>query len=342
MNWSKKKILVTGGAGHIGSALTARLVKEGADVKVVDNLWRGSKDYLLDEEGKEVIDMKENFFEWDLREFEKCEKSMKDVDIVFHLADVVAGITYIFDNQPFVFRSNLLINSNVFSAASKANIENLVYVGAACAYPHEKQNDPNYPLFKEDDMYPAHPESAYGWGKLMGEYESELYSKSGQLNTSILRLHNVYGPHSDLSPERSQVIPATIRKAINYPNEKFLIWGNGEQSRSFIYVEDAVDALLLASTKGVNSGPIQIGTNTKTTINEIADMVIGVSGKKIKKEHDLTKPVGDFGRAADCTLAELILGWKPKTSMKEGIEKTYAWAYKYLKSKGKIKDNLVH
>jgi len=336
MDWSSKKVLVTGGAGHIGSALVERLVNENAHVRVVDNLWRGKKEYLLDANKKPIIDMEKDFIEKDLRVYENCEEAVKDVDYVFHLADVVAGITYVFDNQPFVYRSNILINSNVFSAAEKAKVKNLIYVGAACAYPHEKQNDPNQPLFKEDDMYPAHPESAYGWGKLMGEYECDLYSKSGRLDTSILRLHNVYGPNSDLSVDRSQVIPATIRKAINHPNEDFIIWGTGEQSRSFIYVSDVVEGLLLAAEKGVNKGPIQLGTETKTTIEEIADSVIKISGKKIEKKHDLTKPVGDFGRAADCTLAKKILGWESKVSMEEGLQQTYDWSNEYLKSNKEI------
>lgn len=336
MEWSGKHILVTGGAGHIGSALTQRLVKEGAQVRVADNLWRGSKEYLLDHDEKPIINMEKDFIEVDLRELDNCEKAMKDIDIVFHLADVVAGITYVFDNQPFVYRSNAMINSNVFHSAAKAKVDRLVYVGAACSYPQEKQNDPEYPLFKENDMYPAHPESAYGWGKLMGEYECDLYDKAGKFDAAILRLHNVYGPNSDLSPERSQVIPATIRKAINYPNERFLIWGNGEQSRSFVYVLDVVEALLLAAEKGLHKGPIQIGTETKTTINELADTIIEISGKDIKKEHDLTKPVGDLGRAADGTLAKQTLGWEPKVFMEEGLRKTFEWAFHFLKSHGKI------
>ncbi|MCH7560822.1 MAG: NAD-dependent epimerase/dehydratase family protein [Thaumarchaeota archaeon] len=323
MDWSGKKILVTGGAGHIGSHLTERLVSEGADVFVVDNLWRGKKEYLVDFNNKPIIDMEKNFKEWDLRNYEFAEKAVEGIDIVFHLADMVAGITYVFDNQPDVFRSNVLINSNMFTAAHKANVDCLIYVGAACAYPHEKQNDPLHPPFKEDDMYPAHPESAYGWGKLMGEYECDLFSKSGMLNTAILRLHNVYGPHSDLSIERSQVIPATIRKAIRYPEEKFLVWGSGDQSRSFIYVTDVIEGLLLVTEKGLNKGPIQIGTDRKTTINEIADMVINISGKKIEKEHDLTKPVGDFARAADTTMAKKILGWEPKVSMEEQLQQEF-------------------
>ena len=220
----------------------------------------------------------------------------------------------------------------MFEAAYRAKLEKLAYVGAACAYPLEKQNDPNHPLFKEEDMYPAHPESSYGWGKLMGEYECELYSKTGLLDTSILRLHNVYGPHSDLSPEKSQVIPATIRKAINYPAEDFVIWGNGEQSRAFIYVTDVVDALIRSMENGLNKGPIQIGNSQKTTINEIADAVIEISGKNIEKKHDLSKPTGDLGRAADCSLAENILGWKPKVSLDEGLRRTYEWAEQFLKS----------
>jgi GDP-D-mannose 3',5'-epimerase len=336
MNWSGRRVLITGGAGHIGSALTERLVHEGAQVRVVDNLWRGSKEYLLDDDGKPIIDFDEHFMDLDLREAANCDIAMRNIDTVFHLADVVAGITFVFDNQPFVYRSNTMINSNIFQSAARSQLERLVYVGAACAYPHEKQNDPNHPLFKESDMYPANPESAYGWSKLMGEYECDLYTKSKQINAAILRLHNVYGPHSDLSPERSQVIPATIRKAIRYPNERFVIWGNGNQNRSFVYVSDVVEALMLAAEKGLCRGPIQIGTDKKTTIEEIADIVISISGKKITKEHDLTKPVGDMGRAADCTVANNILGWKPKVSMEDGLTRTYQWAFQYLKSNGKI------
>lgn len=336
MNWSGRQVLVTGGAGHIGSGLVKRLVEEGAHVRVADNLWRGSKEYLVDHMGKPLIDIEKDFMEVDLREYENCIKAMQGIDTVFHLADVVAGITYVFANQAFVYRSNAMINSNIFETAHQAKVERLVYVGAACAYPHYKQNDPNQPLFKESDMYPASPESAYGWSKLMGEYECELYSSSGIMNTAILRLHNVYGPNSDLSPERSQVIPATIRKAIRYPNEKFVIWGNGNQNRAFVYVSDVVDALMLAVEKGLNKGPIQIGTEKKTTINELADMVIKISGKKIVKEYDLTKPVGDMGRAADWTLAKALLGWSPKISMEEGLARTYEWAFRHLKSHGKI------
>ena len=332
MNWAGRNVLITGGAGHIGSHLAAELVKKGANIRIADNLWRGKKEYLFDDNGKPIIDFEKDFFEVDLREMKNCENVVKGMDTIFHLADVVAGIDFVFGNEAFVYRSNVLINSNVFEAAKNEKLEKLAYVGAACAYPLEKQNDPNHPLFKEEDMYPAHPESSYGWGKLMGEYECELYSKTGLLDASILRLHNVYGPHSDLSVEKSQVIPATIRKAIKYPDEDFIIWGNGEQSRAFMYVTDIVDALILSMEKGINKGPIQIGNSTKTTINEIADAVIEISGKKIDKKYDLTKPTGDLGRAADCSLAEEVLGWKQKVGLDEGLRLTYEWAERFLKT----------
>ena len=332
MNWSGRNVLITGGAGHIGSHLTTALLEKNANVRIVDNLWRGKKEYLMDENGKPIIDFEKDFLELDLREMKNCEKAVEGIDTIFHLADVVAGIDYVFGNEAFVYRSNILINSNMFEAARKIKPEKLAYVGAACAYPLEKQNDPSHPLFKEEDMYPAHPESSYGWGKLMGEYECELYTKSGLLDAAILRLHNVYGPNSDLSPEKSQVIPATIRKAILHPKEDFVIWGNGEQSRAFMYVTDIVDALILSMERGVNKGPIQIGNSTKTTINEIADLVIDISGKKIEKKYDLTKPTGDLGRAADCSLAEEVLGWKQKVSLDEGIRRTYEWAEQFLET----------
>jgi len=330
MDFNGKNVLITGGAGHIGSNLARELVKMGANIKIADNLWRGNINYLINENENLIIDKEKDFMKTDLRYLENCEKSVKNADIVFHLADVVAGIQFVFDNMGFVFRSNVLINSNMLAAAYKEKVEAFIYAGAACSYPMEKQHDPNSPPFKEEDMYPAHPESAYGWSKLMGEYETELYSENKKMNTGILRFNNVYGPNSDLSPERSQVIPALLRKAIRYPQEKFIVWGNGQQSRNFVYVSDAVDALLEASEKGLNKGPIQIGTEVKTTITEISESIIKKSGKDITIEYDTSKPVGDIGRSSDYAKAREILGWSPKVTLEEGISKTYDWAENFL------------
>lgn len=330
MDWRGKRILVTGGAGHIGANLIRTLVKVGADVRVVDNLWRGSLDNLKDDDGGYVLDIQRDFMNLDLTVYDNCVRAVKGVDIVFHLADIVAGIKYVFDNQPYVFRTNMLINSNMIKASWEEGVESYLYTGAACSYPLEKQSDPNSPLLMEKDAYPANPESAYGWSKLMGEYECELYSEYHDMNVCILRLHNVYGPYSDLSSERAQVIPALIRKAIMYPKEPFVVWGDGSQTRAFVYVSDVVNALMLGIEKGINVGPIQIGTDKRHTIREIAETIVRISGKEISVVYDITKPAGDKGRAADWSKAKEILGWSPTVPLEKGIEITYRWAEKFL------------
>lgn len=324
-----RNILITGGAGMIGSNLVKRLVKNGDTVVVVDNLWRGKKEYLQNENGEFVIDMKTNFFQIDL----SIPNSLDEVfdkfkfDYIFHLADVVAGIGYVFNNQGGLFRQNILINSNVIDSirAKCKDLKGYIYAGTICSFPAEKQMGVDSAPLVESDQYPANPESAYGWSKLMGEYEAFLMEKECNIPVCIPVLHNVYGSPCDYSPERSQVIPSLIRKAIDYPNEDFIVWGNGEQGRAFIYVDDVIDGLVLCLDKGLGKGIIQLGPNYCTTIKEIAQTIVKISGKDINIKFDLSKPQGDKGRRADYSKAKTLLGWEPKTSIKEGIESTYRW-----------------
>ena len=211
MYWKNKRVLVTGGAGQIGSHLVARLAAAGAQVTVVDNLWRGKKSNLLGEDGAPVIDMESRFLELDLCDYRNCERATEGQDIVYHLADVVAGINYVFGNQFSLFNTNLIVDSNMLRAAIASKVSSYVYVGTACSYPAERQSKLNPPPFKEDDVYPASPESSYGWSKLMGEMGCDLARKEKLLDIGILRFHNVYGPHCEMSPEKSQVIPSLIR-----------------------------------------------------------------------------------------------------------------------------------
>ena len=178
-----------------------------------------------------------------------------------------------------------------------------VYVGTACSYPAERQSKLNPPPFKEDDVYPASPESSYGWSKLMGEMGCDLARKEKLLDIGILRFHNVYGPHCEMSPEKSQVIPSLIRKAVRHPDEEFVVWGSGKQRRAFVFVSDIVDALVSVATKGMNQGVIQIGPDYSTSIKEIAELVCAISGKQIDIRFDTSKPEGDVDRAADWTRA---------------------------------------
>jgi GDP-D-mannose 3',5'-epimerase len=336
LSWySSKSILITGGAGFIGSWLTESLVNLGAHVFVVDNLWRGSLDNLRSEDGGSLVPLADRFIYGDLREYHvalsTCLRSSPD--IVFHLADVVAGIDYVFANEPFIFRSNMLINSNVFSAVQETKVPNLVYVGTACSYPRHLQQSTGGKPLKEDQVYPADPESSYGWSKLMGEYEAQLIGENAGINVGILRLHNVYGPKSILSRKRSQAIPSLIRKAVCYPEEDFIVWGSGKQARDFIFVSDVVNALLLLPLKGMNQGPIQIASGVETTIAEIAETVIKVSGKGIPLKFDTSKPEGDIGRCGDTEKAAKILGWSQSVNIEEGIRRTYRWAESQIVNK---------
>jgi nucleoside-diphosphate-sugar epimerase len=244
------KILITGGAGMIGSNLVKRLIKEGNQVKVVDNLWRGKLDYLY-EDGNPIIDFENDFYKRDLSIAGSCDDLLDDIDIVYHLADIVAGIDYVFSNQGSLFRQNNLINSNVITSVRNfgKKVKGFIYVGTACSFPLTRQNSLNVVPLREEELYPALPESAYGWSKLMGQYETELLEKETGIPCSVLMFHNVYGSPCDFG-KRSQVIPALIRKAINFPNEDFIVWGSGEQGRAFIHVNDVVNALCLTKEKG--------------------------------------------------------------------------------------------
>lgn len=325
MNWNGKRVLVTGGAGQIGSHLVARLASYGAVVTVADNLWRGKKTNLLDQAGRPVIDLDRNFLELDLADPANCRRATEGQDVVYHLADVVAGINYVFGNQFSLFNTNLLIDSNMLKASIEKGVRSYVYVGTACSYPAERQSKLNPPPFKEADVYPASPESSYGWSKLMGEMGCELAMKEKLLDIGVLRFHNVYGPHCEMSPEKSQVIPSLIRKALRYPQEEFVVWGSGRQRRAFVFVQDIVDALEAVVLKGMNQGVIQIGPDYSTSIKEIAECVRSISGKQIEIRYDTTKPEGDVDRAADWSKARDILQWSPTTSIEAGLERTYAW-----------------
>ncbi|MCD8328856.1 MAG: NAD-dependent epimerase/dehydratase family protein [Ruminococcus sp.] len=327
-----KSIMVTGGCGMIGSNLVKRLVKEGWDVYVADNLWRGKVENLYDDNGRPVIDIDTHFFKNDLTNYEETKEVIGMTDYVVHLADVVAGIDYVFKNQGELFRINNLINSNVFDCCRKAGrekIKGLLYVGTVCSFPLTRQNTLNPEPLREDELFPAMPESAYGWSKLMGQLEMGYLEKETEIPCSILMLHNVYGTPTDFG-ERSQVIPALIRKAVNHPAEPFNVWGSGEQGRAFIHVNDIVNALVLALEKGWGQGIIQIGPSYCTSIKEIAYKVIEISGKDIKPFFDTSKPEGDKARCADYSKAKAVLGWEPTVSLEQGLLESYNWIEKQI------------
>lgn len=320
-----KKVLVTGGAGMIGSNLVKCLVDEGHEVFVIDNLWRGKLDYLQNEEG-ELIIPETHFYKLDLLQPNIADDIISKVEYVVHLADIVAGIDYVFSNQGGIFRDNILINSNTITSCRKykESLKGFMYVGTACSFPLTRQSSLDVIPLREDELYPALPESAYGWSKLMGQYETELLQHETGIPTCTLMFHNVYGSPCDYG-ERSQVIPALIRKAICYPQEPFNVWGSGEQGRAFIHVDDIVEGIMLSLEKGWGHGHIQLGPSVCTSIKEIAETVVDISTKEIDIFYDLSKPEGDKARSADYSKAKNILGWEPRTDLRSGLEQQYKW-----------------
>ncbi len=330
-----RKVLVTGGCGMIGSNLVKRLLKERFDVYVIDNLWRGKLEYLNDGSGVPVVDLEHNFFNIDLSVPGACDHIVNSMDYVVHLADIVAGIDYVFNNQGDLFRQNNLINSNVINSCRKAGKEKIrgfIYVGTACSFPYTRQNKLEAIPLKEEELFPALPESAYGWSKLMGQLETGYMEKEAGIPCCTLMFHNVYGSPCDFG-ERSQVIPALIRKAVNYPGEPFHVWGSGLQGRAFIHVNDIVDAVCLALEKGWGHGHIQIGPDRSTTIREIAETIVKISGKDIDVYYDTSKPEGDKARCADYSKARSVLGWEPKTKLEDGLKEQYEWVKSQIEGK---------
>ena len=333
------RIMVTGGAGFIGSTLVKRLKGMGyKSVKIVDNFWRGKRENLIGSRGSYVINEHHDLCVADLTQPARSIPVFKNADWVIHLADAVAGISFVFDNQSWLFRENILINTNVVTASSHYKATKFIYVGTACSFPQEAQESgtiENPAALDENQIFPAHPESSYGWSKLMGEYEVSLMLK---MNASVLRLHNVYGPGADYADlTKAQALPAIIRKAINSPAEKYSIWGSGKQYRDFVFVDDVVDGLIAAMQKDSFIGAAQIGTGVATSLQDAAIIIANLTakclGKVLDVQFDTGKRNGDQGRVAIIKKAQQLLSWTPKVSIAHGLSMNYAWILRDMASR---------
>ena len=318
------KILITGIAGMIGSNLARSLHELGHEVIGIDNYWRGSSHYL-DYVFKDLCDPP-IVHEHDLsKNSDNWKHLFAGIDCVFHLADVVAGIGYIFNNQGWTFRQNLLINANVVNAVSEFNCGRYVYVGTACSFPRSLQLSIDSKPLVENDLFPALPESAYGWSKLMGHLDSTYLSEENHIPSVNLIFHNVYGSPCDYSEKSSQVIPSLCRKFLLEDSDEVVVWGNGLQGRAFVHVKDVVQSLLKALVNGDDAGPIQIGPNHCTSIKEIALTIKELVSSDKNIVYDTSKPIGDIGRCADFSKAKELLDWTPSVSIKEGLEDVLDW-----------------
>ncbi len=321
--WSGQRVLVTGGAGFIGSHLTERLVNLGAKVRVVDNLERGRKEYLRSVESQ--ID----FICDDLRLREVCRRVCQDIDFVFHLASKVGGIKYYITRPSEVIIDNTLIDTHMLSAALDAGVPRYLYASSAHIYPIELQGSPDAALIREEQAIPAHPELSYGWAKLLGEKQIEYAVEQGtELRAAIVRIIGAFGPNQDLELETGSAIPVFTRRAIEYPERQpFTVLGSGAETRSFCYVSDIVEGFLAAAAQMENRhlvGPLNLGNEDRISIRDLALEIIRISGKDIPITWNSSHPTVIWGQALDCskTTAELE-GWKPVVSLSEGLRRVY-------------------
>lgn len=315
--WKGASVLVTGGAGFIGSHLTKKLIDIGANVTVADNLSRGRLENL-----GECLS-KISFRKVDLTKLEECVAVSKRVDYIFHLASAVGGVQYIFKENVENLTPPGTMNLNMPEAARKNDVKGYVFASSACVY-RSKGDALN--KFKEEDAFPANPPTTYGWAKILGEIACKAYYKDYGLKSSAIRIFNAYGEYENLDPRSSHVIPSLIRKAILYPQEDFVIFGDGTQERAFLYVSDLVEAFLLAMQRPTEGDSLNIGSEELAPIQQIAEKVASISQKKIIIKHNPEGPRGVNRYCADLSRGQQLLGWKAKTDLGNGLLKTYCWA----------------
>lgn len=315
MKWKDKNVLITGAGGFIGSHMALELFNKGSFVRVVDNKW---DKFLLQPHFSEK-------FTLDLRKSENCVKSLEDIDYVFHFAANMGGIGFITDIGADIMHDNVLINANMLQAAYENDVKRLLYSSSACVYPTYRQKNPNDVSLREEDAYPADPDDFYGWEKLYTEKMCEAYQRDYGLDIRIVRYHNIYGPEGTYEGGREKSPAALCRKVITAPDHGSIeIWGDGKQTRSYCYIDDCIEGTIKLVESNF-TGPINIGSDYLVTINELADIIIKISGKKIEKKYNLNAPQGVRGRNANLDLLKKILNWEPQTKLEDGLTETYNW-----------------
>tara|TARA_B100000963_G_scaffold134962_1_gene117360 strand:+ start:15065 stop:16030 length:966 start_codon:yes stop_codon:yes gene_type:complete len=316
------KYLIAGAGGFIGGHLMQRLKLEGhqiicADIKPLSS-W-----FQIDNENQNIS--------LDLKDYENCLKVSKDVDYVFNLACNMGGMGFIENNKAECMLS-VLINTNLLRAGLQNKIQKYYFSSSACVYNASKQKDTFISGLKEEDAYPAMPEDGYGWEKLFSERMCRHFYEDFGLDVRIGRYHNIYGPEGTYDGGREKAPAALCRKIINAKlnNEKNIeVWGDGQQTRSFLYIDDCIDATLSVFNSNFTD-VFNIGSEEQVSINQMIDIIEQIADYSVKKKYDLSKPKGVRGRSSNNTFISSKINWSPKYSLKMGLEKTYNWIYRSL------------
>lgn len=320
------KVVVCGGGGFIGGHLIADLRRQGyTDIRSVD-----VKPFS---EWYQVFPDVENL-QLDLQEKEACQKALRGARSVYNLAADMGGIGFIEQNKALCMLS-VLINTHLLMAAKEFGVERFFYSSSACVYAADKQTDANVTALKEGDAYPAMPEDGYGWEKLFSERMCRHFREDFGIITRVARYHNVYGPFGTYEGGREKAPAAMCRKVIAAKlsgDHTMEIWGDGQQTRSFMYVDDCLIGTQAILASDVIE-PLNLGSSELVTINQLADIVEEIAGLKLKRTYNLKAPKGVNGRNSDNTLIKKRLGWEPSIRLRDGMEKTYRWIYEQMTAK---------
>jgi GDP-D-mannose 3',5'-epimerase len=321
------RILVTGAGGFIGHHLVNRLKAEGHWVRGVDLKHPEYQASLADE-----------FEIRDLRRWDECLMATRDsIDEVYNLAADMGGIGYITAFHADIARNNTLINTHMLEAARQHQVTRFLFSSSACVYAQSKQKDADVAPLKEEDAFPAEPEPGYGWEKLYAEELCRYYWQDYRFETRIVRFHNVYGPLGTYDGGKEKAPAAISRKVALAPDGgEIEIWGDGQQTRSFMYVDDCVEGLIRIMASGYRDA-LNLGTDELVTIDQLVDLVSEVAGKCLIKRHNLKGPQGVRGRNSDNRLLRQVLGWEPSILLRQGLALTYPWIARELRAAKRIK-----
>ncbi len=328
---SEPRVLVTGAGGFIGHHLVKRLKAEGYWVRGVDI-----------KEPEFEASPADEFQLLDLRHWHNALQATSYMNRVYNLAADMGGIGYITAKLAEIARNNILINAHMLEAARINGVDRFLFSSSACVYAGYKQNIADLTPLKEEDAHPADPEPGYGWEKLFTEQLCKYYRQDFGFETRIVRFHNVYGPLGTYEGGKEKAPAAICRKvALIQDHGQIEVWGDGRQTRSFMFVPDCVEGLLRLMASD-HREPLNLGTEEMVSVDELVDMVCDIAGKKLIKRHELNRPQGVRGRNSDNSRLRAVLGWEPTTSLREGLTVTYRWIENELCGSRRLESALAY
>jgi nucleoside-diphosphate-sugar epimerase len=332
-----KRILVCGAGGFIGGAMVKRLKQEGHWVRAVD---------IKKHDFFDITEIADEFVPGDLRSGTICSAVTRDIDEVYQFAADMGGAGFIFTgkNDADIMHNSVMINLNILEQCVKNKVKKIFYSSSACVYPEHNQLDPDNPTCSEDTVYPANPDSEYGWEKLFSERLYFAFARNHNLNVSIARYHNIFGPEGTWTGGREKAPAALCRKAAEAPLDgQIEVWGDGKQTRSFLYIDECIEATRRLMDSDF-TGPVNIGSEEMISINDFAKMAASVSGKSLtiyniqgkefEDKYGFRCPIGVMGRNSDNSLIRKMLGWDYSQSLVVGMQKTYEWVKQQVEMEG--------